>query len=313
MHFARVSTATMAARSNAKLVLRFSSATEHVYVAREDPAYQSGAQLARTDHDRIRLVLADLCSGRVHSPADLFNVAIVLQHSPLTFRGDTLVAISPDNYRLGHHLAASAFDAGYDSARELVAPSIDRYLSLTTGMQSHGTNRSSIRPTHSHVRCQNQKNSAEMRGFSFAAAFWSSASSGPPWGAVVMSEYDRGRAHLWRAWACARQSRVAHVPSDRTVNCRIVCTPTLRAGDLVSRRLSVPRARGGAVQSRTGGPYRFRRAHWWARRRGARRSPGSKRRGPRARVAAPPCGRARHGWRSPSVCTNDRSAPNRQS
>lgn len=144
----------MAARSNAKLVLRFSSATEHVYVAREDPACQSGEQLARTDHDRVRLVLAELCSGRVHSPADRFNVAIVLQHSPLTFRGDTLVAISPDNYRLGHHLAASAFDAGYDSARELVAPSIDRYLSLTTGMQSKSINQSSIRPPRPRNLCR---------------------------------------------------------------------------------------------------------------------------------------------------------------
>ena len=41
------------------------------------------------------------------------------------------MAISPDNYLLCHHLAASAFDAGYDSARELVAPSIDRYFCLT--------------------------------------------------------------------------------------------------------------------------------------------------------------------------------------
>ena len=62
-------------------------------------------------------------------------MSIALQHSPVTLRGDTLVAISPDNYLLDHHLAASAFDAGYPSARELVAPSIDRYLSLTfTGM-----------------------------------------------------------------------------------------------------------------------------------------------------------------------------------
>ena len=82
----------MAARSNAKLALRGSGATEHVYVAREDQGCQSGAQLAHTDQNRVRLVLAELCSGRVHSPADRFNVAIVLQHSPLTFRGDTLVS-----------------------------------------------------------------------------------------------------------------------------------------------------------------------------------------------------------------------------
>ena len=82
----------MAARSNAQLALRGSGATEHVDVAREDQVCQSGAQLARTDRDRVRLVLAELGAGRVHSPADPFNVAIVLQHSPLTFRGDTLVS-----------------------------------------------------------------------------------------------------------------------------------------------------------------------------------------------------------------------------
>lgn len=112
-----------------------------VALAREDQAYQLGAQLARNDEDRVRLVLAELGAGRVHTPADRFSVAIVLQHSPMTFRGDTLVAISPDNYLLGHHLATAAFEAGYAPARELVAQSIDRYLSVTTGAQRYGTNR----------------------------------------------------------------------------------------------------------------------------------------------------------------------------
>ena len=105
-----------------QLALRCSGATEHVDVAGEDQAYQSGAKLAHTDQNRVSLLLAELGAGREHAPADLSNVVIPLQHSPVTLRGESLVAISPDNYLLGHHLAASAFDAGYPSARELVAP-----------------------------------------------------------------------------------------------------------------------------------------------------------------------------------------------
>ncbi len=112
-----------------------------VEMGREDQEHQSGTKLARTDEDRVKLVLAELGAGRVQTSADRFNVSIVLQHSPMTFRGDTLVAISPDNYLLGHHLAKAAFEAGYAPARELVAQSIDRHLSVTTGTQRYGTNR----------------------------------------------------------------------------------------------------------------------------------------------------------------------------
>ena len=80
-------------------------------VGREDQAHQPGAKLTRTDEDRVRLVLAELGAGRVHSPADRFNVAIVLQHSPLTFRGDTQVAIGFDNYAARPHEDRHAMEA----------------------------------------------------------------------------------------------------------------------------------------------------------------------------------------------------------
>lgn len=112
-----------------------------VDVDREDQDYQQGKQVSRRDQERIVLVLEQIGGGKVHTPADHFNAAIVLQHSPMTIRNDSLVAISPDNYLLGHHLATAAFEAGYAPARELVAQSIDRYLSVTTGRQKYGTNR----------------------------------------------------------------------------------------------------------------------------------------------------------------------------
>ena len=110
-------------------------------LAREDQDYQMGKKIARRDQDRVVLVLEQIGAGKVTTAADRFNAAIVLQHSPMTFRNDSLMAVSPDNYLLGHHLAKAAFDAGYAPARELVAQSIDRYLSVTTGVQKYGTNR----------------------------------------------------------------------------------------------------------------------------------------------------------------------------
>lgn len=110
-------------------------------LGREDQDYQQGKPVPRRDQERVVLVLEQIGAGKVQTPADRFNAAIVLQHSPMTIRNDSLVAFSPDNYLLGHHLAQAAYEAGYAPARQLVAQSIDRYLSLTTGMQKYGTNR----------------------------------------------------------------------------------------------------------------------------------------------------------------------------
>ncbi|HJP60987.1 MAG TPA: hypothetical protein VJ865_13350, partial [Gemmatimonadaceae bacterium] len=94
-----------------------------------------------SDQDRINLVLREIAAGRVITPEDKFNAALVLDHSPMTFRDNQLAAVSPDNYLLGHYLANDAFEAGYGDAKVLVAQTLDRYLSMTTGCQKYGTNR----------------------------------------------------------------------------------------------------------------------------------------------------------------------------
>lgn len=110
-------------------------------LAREDQASRSGADVMRTDMERIKLVLQELASGRIVSAEDKASAALILDHSPMTFRNDRLVALSPDNYLLAHYLALSAVEMGYGRAKGLVAATIDRYLSMTTGCQKYGTNR----------------------------------------------------------------------------------------------------------------------------------------------------------------------------
>jgi hypothetical protein len=110
-------------------------------LAREDQASRKGEKIARTDQERIRLVLQAIAGGGLKTPEDKFNAALVLQHTPLTFCEKRLVSASPDNYLLAHHLFKHAFEAGYKDAQFLVAASIDRYLSFTVSRQKYGTNR----------------------------------------------------------------------------------------------------------------------------------------------------------------------------
>jgi hypothetical protein len=110
-------------------------------LAHEDQASRRGQTFARTDADRVKVVLAELAKSSVRTPEDKANAALVLQHTGMTFCGEELVSLSPDNYLLAHHLANAALDAGYEQARFLVAQTIDRYLSMTEGMQKFGTNR----------------------------------------------------------------------------------------------------------------------------------------------------------------------------
>jgi hypothetical protein len=110
-------------------------------LAKEDQDYQRGKKVARTNEDRIKIVLAQIGQGAVKTPEDQANAALVLQHTGMTFCEKQLVGISPDNYLLAHYLAKSAFEAGYQEARFLVAQTLDRYLSMTEGTQKYGTNR----------------------------------------------------------------------------------------------------------------------------------------------------------------------------
>jgi hypothetical protein len=110
-------------------------------LAKEDQDQRRGKKIDRTDEERVKIVLSLLGQGEVKTPEDKFNAALVLQHTPMTFREKRLVGTSPDNYLLAHYLFKSAFEAGQQDARYLVAASMDRYLMSTEGQQKYGTQR----------------------------------------------------------------------------------------------------------------------------------------------------------------------------
>jgi hypothetical protein len=110
-------------------------------LAKEDQDSRRGKEVARTDEERVRIVLSLIGRGELKTPEDKFNAALVLDHTPFTYCEKRLVSTSPDNYLLAHHLFMSAFEAGHKDARYLIAASIDRYLSMTEGYQRYGTNR----------------------------------------------------------------------------------------------------------------------------------------------------------------------------
>src|SRR5205807_7583854 len=92
------------------------------------------------DETRVQRVLELLAKGAAQTPEDKYNAALVLQHTPLTFCEGRIVAKSPYNFLLAHYLAKESYEAGYSGARELVAMSMDRYLTFTQGHQKYGTN-----------------------------------------------------------------------------------------------------------------------------------------------------------------------------
>ena len=110
-------------------------------LAKEDQDSRRGKEVARTDEERVKIVLSVIGQGELKTPEDKFNAALVLDHTPFTYCEKRLVSTSPGNYLLAHHLFKSAFEAGYKDARYLIAASIDRYLSMTEGYQKYGTNR----------------------------------------------------------------------------------------------------------------------------------------------------------------------------
>jgi hypothetical protein len=93
------------------------------------------------DDDHVQQVLEFLAKGTVQTPEDKFYAALILQHTPLiTSCEGRIVAKSPYNFLLAHYLAKQSFEAGYKPAGNLVAQTIDRYLSFTVGHQKYGTN-----------------------------------------------------------------------------------------------------------------------------------------------------------------------------
>jgi hypothetical protein len=110
-------------------------------MATEDQAVRTGKADSSSDQARRHRVLRLLAAGEVMSPKDKFNAALVLQHTELEIRDGRLTSVSPENYLLAHYLFMQALDSGVEEARPLVASSIDRYLSFTSGVQRYGTNR----------------------------------------------------------------------------------------------------------------------------------------------------------------------------
>ena len=106
----------------------------------EDQAVRQPGKEITGDDDRIKQVLELLAKGAAQTPEDKYNAALVLQHTPLTFCEGRIVAKSPYNFLLAHYLAKESYEAGYSGARELVAMSMDRYLTFTQGHQKYGTN-----------------------------------------------------------------------------------------------------------------------------------------------------------------------------
>ena len=65
-------------------------------LAKEDQASRTGTDVTRTDKERVRLVLEAVGSGKVKTPEDKFNAALVLDHTGMTFCGKKLVSVSPN-------------------------------------------------------------------------------------------------------------------------------------------------------------------------------------------------------------------------
>ena len=110
-------------------------------LAKEDQDSRSGKEIARTDDERVKIVLSLVAQGELKTPEDKFNAGLILDHTPFAYCEKRLVSKSPDNYLLAHHLFQGAFAGGDKEARYLIAASIDRYLSMTEGYQKYGTNR----------------------------------------------------------------------------------------------------------------------------------------------------------------------------
>jgi hypothetical protein len=95
-----------------------------------EPSLAQWKDIAKRDAARRAKVQAELAAGRVHTSADFYNAALVMQH------GDTLEEI-----RMAHALAtiAASIDPLDRSARWLKAASWDRLLLRQKKPQWYGT------------------------------------------------------------------------------------------------------------------------------------------------------------------------------
>ena len=110
-------------------------------LAREDQAVRAGGKDPRSDDERRKRVLELLAAGKVESPRNKFDAALVLQHTGMRYCEGELASLSAENYLLAHFLFKEAWAGGVNEAAYFAAASIDRYLSVTEGIQKYGTNR----------------------------------------------------------------------------------------------------------------------------------------------------------------------------
>ena len=89
---------------------------------------RSPADLAERDLARRVRVMKAVRGGGIHTPADYFHAAGVLQHGSL-----------PEHYHLAFDLARRAADAGHPPARWLAAAAMDRWLMSCGLPQRFGT------------------------------------------------------------------------------------------------------------------------------------------------------------------------------
>lgn len=91
------------------------------------------------DKSHRKRVMELLVDGKIKTPTDKLNAALILQHTSVVYCNDELKSISPENYLLGYILSTSAYDAGEKKAASFVALTYDRYLLFTEGYQKYGT------------------------------------------------------------------------------------------------------------------------------------------------------------------------------
>ena len=106
-------------------------------LAKEDQDSRRGKEIARTDDDRVRIVLSLIGQGELKTPEDKFNAALILDHTPLL----SAKRSSSARVRIITSSLITYFRVPSTAARYLIAASIDRYLSMTEGYQKYGTNR----------------------------------------------------------------------------------------------------------------------------------------------------------------------------
>lgn len=110
-------------------------------LARQDQAVRMGQEDPSSDDERRHEVLRILAAGAPLTPKDKLHAGLVLQHTGAKFCDGKLTSLSAENHLLAHHLFLGALEGGVESAAQLAAAAIDRYLASTVGTQKYGTNR----------------------------------------------------------------------------------------------------------------------------------------------------------------------------